>query len=156
MGSWPEAHWLFSGRRFSPWHEGLDTFNPFVAALLSKGGGLLPLLVLELLEISPRYGNELMELIAEKTQGGWVSNPGAIYPLMTQLEEHGLVQGVWQDPQKRTIRQYSLTAEGSREVGRMKAIIQPKLDEAVKVLRTLLADLDQLQVPVGPVAGGSV
>jgi DNA-binding PadR family transcriptional regulator len=155
MGSWPEAHWLFGGRRFSPWHQGLDTFNPFVATLLSKGGGLLALLVLELLAAAPRYGNELMELIAEKTRGGWVANPGAIYPLMNQLEVRGLVEGVWQDPLKRTIRQYSLTAEGRREVNRMKAIVRPKLDEAVEVLRTLCAGLGGAEVPAGAAGGGN-
>ena len=41
----------------------MDNFNPFVASLLSKGGGLLPLLVLVLLEQQPRYGNELMESV---------------------------------------------------------------------------------------------
>ena len=49
MGAWPEDHWAFGGRRFSPWHKGIDTFNPFVASLLSKGGGLLPLIVMNLL-----------------------------------------------------------------------------------------------------------
>ena len=84
-GAWPEQHWALGGRRFRPWHQGVDNFNPFVASLLSKGGGLLPLLVLVLLEQQPRYGNELMELITERTSGQWLANPGAIYPLMNML-----------------------------------------------------------------------
>lgn len=142
MHAWPEAHWVFGGRRFSPWHQGMDTFNPFVANLLSKGGGLLPLVVLQLLSRAPRYGNELMELIARRTGGGWMANPGAIYPLMTQLEERGLVQGKWEDPQKRTIRQYTLTAEGRLEVSRMVAVLRPKLEEAIEVLQAMLKDMD--------------
>ena len=39
FGTWPEEHWIFGGRRFSPWHQGMDSFNPFIATLLSKGGG---------------------------------------------------------------------------------------------------------------------
>jgi len=136
-GHFPEDHWAFGSRRFSPWHQGVDTFNPFVASLLSKGGGLLPLLVLHLLAQAPRYGNELMDLITEGTQGRWMSNPGAIYPLMTMLENEGLVAGKWTDPRKRTTRVYQLTAEGEEELQRLKAIIRPKLEEAIQVLTEL-------------------
>jgi DNA-binding PadR family transcriptional regulator len=139
MGVEPEDHWAFGGRRFTPWHQGVDSFNPFVASLLSKGGGLLPLLVMHFLSDRPRYGNELMDMIAEWTRGQWVANPGAIYPLMDELEENGLIKGEWEDPDKRTVRIYQLTEEGRQELPRLKSIVQPKLKEAVRVLK-LIAD----------------
>jgi len=142
MGAWPEDHWAFGGRRFSPWHQGLESFNPFVASLLSKGGGLLPLLVLNLLAQQPRYGNEIMDRIAEATGGSWMANPGAIYPLMTLLERQGLIEGRWDDPRKRTVRMYQLTEIGEQELDRLTAIVQPKLEEAIEVLQRLAADLD--------------
>jgi len=135
MGVAPEDHWAFGGRRFTPWHQGVDSFNPFVASLLSKGGGLLPLLVMHFLSDRPRYGNELMEMISEWTRGQWVPNPGAIYPLMDELEEHHLIRGEWEDPDKRTVRIYQLTEEGQQELQRVKAIVQPKLVECVRVLK---------------------
>lgn len=135
MGEWPEDHWAFGGRRFNPWHQGVDTFNPFVASLLSKGGGLLPLLVLHLIGQKPRYGNEVMNEIAERTNEQWVPNPGAIYPLMTELEEAGLIQGVWEDPDKRTVRIYSLTEKGQQELARMRTFIGPKLREATEIMQ---------------------
>jgi PadR family transcriptional regulator PadR len=141
MGDWPEGHWIFGGRRFSPWHQGMASFNPFVASLLSKGGGLLPLYVLHLVSQKPRYGNEIMELIAARTGGQWVSNPGAIYPLLTELEQQGLIEGLWEDPQKRTIRIYSLTKRGSEELSRLRAFVDPKLNEAIEVLTRLMKDL---------------
>jgi len=137
MGEWPEEHWAFGGRRFSPWHQGIDTYNPFLSPLLSKGGGLLPLIVLQLLVGRPRYGNEIMDIITERTQGQWVSNPGAIYPLLTMLEEEKLVEGEWGDPRKRTMRIYHLTSSGEKELARLKAIVRPKLEEAIKVLQEL-------------------
>jgi PadR family transcriptional regulator PadR len=140
-GASPEDHWFFGGRRFSPWHQGMDTFNPFVATLLSKGGGLLPLYVMQLVAQKPRYGNEIMEIIAERTGGQWVSNPGAIYPLLNLLEEQHLIEGAWEDPQKRTIRIYSLTEKGAQELARLKAIVHPKLTEAIKVMQGLEHDL---------------
>ncbi len=142
MGAWPEQHWAFGGRRFSPWHQGLDSFNPFVANLLSKGGGLLPLVVLLLLAQKPRYGNEIMSLIAERTGGRWVANPGAIYPLMAMLEREGLVYSEWEDPHKRTVRIYRLTPAGKEELARIKDIIRPKLQEALEVLQQIVHDID--------------
>lgn len=141
FGTWPEAHWIFGGRRFSPWHQGMDTFNPFVATLLSKGGGLLPLYVLHLIAQEPRYGNAIMELLAERTNGQWVSNPGAIYPLLTLLEKEGFIEGKWEDPDKRTVRVYTITPAGQAEVSRIEMIVMPKLNETVQVLQELINDL---------------
>ncbi|MCO5197965.1 MAG: PadR family transcriptional regulator [Anaerolineae bacterium] len=142
MGADPEDHWAFGGRRFSPWRQGMDSFNPLVAGMMSKGGGLLPLIVLNLLHEQPHYGNEIMELITERTNGQWIANPGAIYPLISVLEERGLVSGEWEDPVKRTVRIYKLTDEGTEELVRMKAIMRPKIEEAIDVLDQLTIDLN--------------
>ncbi len=146
MGEYPENHWAFSGRRFNPWRQGDDSFNPFVATLLSKGGGLLPLIVLNLLEEKARYGNEIMDEIGRMTAGKWVANPGAIYPLMTILEEQGLISGEWEDPRKRTVRIYTITEQGRAELPRLKAIVKPKLNEAIEVLTSMVAGLDEKNV----------
>jgi len=141
FGNWPEEHWFFGGRRFSPWHQGMDTFNPFVATLLSKGGGLLPLYILHLISQKPRYGNQIMQLLAERTNGQWVSNPGAIYPLLTLLEKEGFIEGKWEDPDKRTIRIYTITPKGQAEVSRIEMIVMPKLIETLQVLQEFIGDL---------------
>ncbi len=141
FGVWPEEHWIVGGRRFSPWHQGVDAFNPFVATLLSKGGGLLPLYVLHLIFQKPRYGNEIMELMSKRTNGQWVSNPGAIYPLLGQLEKEGFIEGKWEDPDKRTIRIYHITPAGQAEVHRIIMIVIPKLTETVQVLQEFINDL---------------
>lgn len=134
---------MFGGRRFRPWQVGESIFNPFVAAALSKGGGLLPLYVLHLLDQGPRYGNELMSLIAERTSGSWGNNPGAIYPLLTEMEEQQLVAGEWEDPDRRTIRRYTITEAGRDELDRLKAVMRPKLREALDVLKDVLDDLEE-------------
>ncbi len=140
-GNWPEDHWIFGGRRFSPWVQGMDSFNPFLANLLSKGGGLLPLYVLHLLSQKARYGNEIMDILSKQTDGNWVSNPGAIYPLLALLESKGFIEGKWEDPQKRTVRIYNITQSGQDELTRLKAIMIPKLTETMKILDILLNDL---------------
>jgi len=145
-GSWPEEHWALGGRRFSPWHQGQAQFNPFVANVLSKGGGLLPLYVLYLLFDRPHYGNEIMERISRSTEGQWVANPGAIYPLMEMLEKQGLINGDWEDPRKRSIKKYRLTEAGRKEADRLRSIVRPKLEEAIKVLRRLAQELGSVDM----------
>jgi PadR family transcriptional regulator, regulatory protein PadR len=155
FSNWPEEHWIFGGRRFSPWHQGMDTFNPFVATLLSKGGGLLPLYVLHLIAQQPRYGNEIMELLAARTNGQWVSNPGAIYPLLTLLEKEGFIDGKWEDPDKRTVRIYTITPAGQAEVARIEMIVMPKLTETVQVLQEFINDLQAQPAKNEPADGTS-
>ena len=100
---------------------------------------------MEILAQEPRYGNEITQEIGKRTRGQWVANPGAIYPLMTVLEEQALVSGEWEDPRKRTVRIYELTEKGRAELERLKAIVKPKLDEAIDVLEALSLDLDDNQ-----------
>ena len=146
LGTSPEKHWLFGGRRFKPWSTGKwgppGRFNPFVADLMSKGGGLLPLFVLHLLAEKPRYGNDIMHEIEERTEGRWGPNPGAIYPLLTLMEDGGLISGEWEDPDKRTRRIYHLTDEGEHELERLKEVMRPKLEEAINILRDLSDELE--------------
>ena len=145
MGVDPEKHWLFRGRRFKPWFSrrwrSPGLFNPFVAVIMSRGGGLLSLYVLHLLSQKPRYGNDIMREIETRTRKRWGSNPGAIYPLLTELEKSGMVKGTWEDPDKRTRRIYNITPDGKDELVRIKEVMRPKLDEAISVLRELSDDL---------------
>ena len=146
LGVAPEKHWLFGGRRFKPWISGRcgppGLFNPFVATILSKGGGLLSLFVLHLLAEKPRYGNDIMRQIEERTRGRWGSNPGAIYPLLDAMERRGLVEGKWEDPEKRTRRIYRLMPAGEPELERLKEVMRPKLEEAIRIMRHLHDELE--------------
>ena len=151
LGQPPEEHWMFGRRRFRPWQRGMAFFNPFVSAIFSRRGGLLPLYVLHLLDQEPRYGNELMNIIAERTAGGWSANPGAIYPLLNDLEEYGLIAGEWEDPQRRTVRRYTITESGRDELKRLKSVIHPKLQEAIDVLSGISDELGEEALAEKPV-----
>jgi DNA-binding PadR family transcriptional regulator len=146
LGTDPEKHWLFRGRRFKPWFSrkwgqpGL--FNPFIAVVLSRGGGLLSLYVLHLLQQKPRHGNEIMRELEARTKKGWGANPGAIYPLLSELGDRGMVAGTWDDREKRTRRIYRITAAGEEELKRLKEVMRPKLEEAIQVLQELSKDLE--------------
>jgi DNA-binding PadR family transcriptional regulator len=109
--------------------------------MLAKGGGLLPLLVLHLFEEQPLYGNEIMKTLQERTKGRWVSNPGVIYPMLNLMEEHRLVEGEWEDEDRRTRRFYRITQQGIEELARLKDVMKPRLKEASEILQSLLDEL---------------
>jgi len=80
---------------------------------------------------------KIISKITELTKEQWVANPGAVYPLIAELEEEEFVTGKWEDDIKRTKRIYSITDKGREELEQLKAIIKPKLGEAVEVLTEL-------------------
>jgi len=155
--AWPKdwhEHWVFGGRRFRQWSAGSEEVNPFVGAILSRGGGLLALYVLHLLAEQPRHGNEIMRQIEQRTMGSWASNPGAIYPLLSFMEEKGLVASQWADPDKRTRRVYRITEKGREELSNLSQVLRPKVMEAIEVLHVLYDDLyGQADQPASPSAG---
>ena len=55
------------------------------------GRGDLPLIVLALIEISPRHGYEIIKAIEERCGGAYAPSPGAVYPTLTLLEEQDYV-----------------------------------------------------------------
>src|SRR5438874_3511032 len=88
---------------------------------------VLPLLVLHFIAAAPSYGNQLMERIAQMTEGVLSVNPNTMYPLLRQLEQRGLIQGAWEHPERRTRRYYSITAAGRREYRRLHEEVRPFL-----------------------------
>jgi PadR family transcriptional regulator, regulatory protein PadR len=154
LGHEPGDHGVFGGRRFAAWWGpvGARRVNPLVALFLSRGGGLLPLLVLHFLSRSPRYGNDIMRELEQFTGGAWVSNPGAIYPLLRWMEHRGLVTGEWEDPDRRTRRIYTLTESGHREYARARELMKPGFREALGVIQSVYEALFQ---PSGTLNGHS-
>jgi DNA-binding PadR family transcriptional regulator len=67
---------------------------------------------LALLAEGPLHGYQIMQAIAERSQGLWRPSPGAIYPTLQQLEDEGLVVGEAGDGR----RVYRLTESGRRYV----------------------------------------
>jgi DNA-binding PadR family transcriptional regulator len=88
-----------------------------------------------------------MEILAEDTGGQWMSNPGAVYPLLALLERQGFIEGKWEDPQKRSIRIYSITKTGEEELTKIKAVMAPKIAETIKVLQGFIQGFDSSKEP---------
>lgn len=73
--------------------------------------------VLLLLSEEPMHGYQLMQTIADRTDGVWTPSPGAIYPTINQLEDEGLVS-VSADGGRKLV---SLTEAGATHVAENKA-----------------------------------
>ena len=58
----------------------------------SRRRGAVRVAVLLLLAEESMHGYQLMQTIAERTDGAWSPSPGAIYPTLNQLEDEGLVR----------------------------------------------------------------
>ena len=83
-----KAHWVFKKKSFRMWIEHSNV-NPFVKIILARSG-LLPLYVLHLLQSREMFGNEIMGEIEKRTHFACSPNPGAIYPLLKELEKENI------------------------------------------------------------------
>jgi DNA-binding PadR family transcriptional regulator len=100
--------------------------DPFTGGLRRRE--VLPLLVLHFISEGPSYGNQLMERIAEMTEGVLSVNPNTMYPLLRQLESRGLIEGKWEHPERRSRRYYSITKAGTKDYERLVEEVRPFLE----------------------------
>ncbi len=57
--------------------------------------GSAEMLILSLLEATPRHGYELSKLIEQRSHGALRFHAASLYPLLYRLEKRGWVQGHW-------------------------------------------------------------
>jgi DNA-binding PadR family transcriptional regulator len=73
--------------------------------------------ILALLGERPMHGYEMIQLLAERTNGMWQPSPGSVYPALQLLEDEGLITS--QETEGK--RLYSLTDQGRAEAERVAA-----------------------------------
>jgi len=82
---------------------------------LMRGAG--PVAVLRLLSDGPMYGYELVDALAQRTEGVLDMGQSTLYPLLYNLESQGLVKPQWQaGPSGRDRKYYALTAKGKKRL----------------------------------------
>ena len=75
-------------------------------------GGDVRAAALLLLDEQPRHGYDLIQEIGERSGGTWTPSPGSIYPVLSQLEDEGLIEFERVDGRKTA----SLTDTGTAHV----------------------------------------
>src|SRR3954465_14791412 len=113
--------------------------DPFTGGLRRRQ--VLPLLVLHFITQGPSYGNQLMERIAEMTEGVLSVNPNTMYPLLRQLESRGLIEGKWEHPERRSRRYYSITTAGAEEYDRLVEEVRPFLDSVRESIEAIVVEV---------------
>jgi len=84
------------------------------------GHGDLRLLLLALIAEKPRHGYDLIRAIEEKFAGAYSPSPGAIYPLLTMLEEQDLIRSTPEGAKKL----YTVTPDGETWLKENDAAVQ--------------------------------
>jgi DNA-binding PadR family transcriptional regulator len=119
--------------------QGPGSADPFVGGL--RRSGLVSLLVLHYVADGPCYGNQLMDRIGELTAGALRINPNTMYPLLRSMETRGLLDGVWEDPDRRSRRFYRITAAGESERKRLAGELAPNLEAIVSTIELIRHEL---------------
>ncbi len=82
---------------------------------LMRGAG--PVAVLKLLESGAKYGYELVDALARRSEGVLDMGQSTLYPLLYNLEAQGLVKAEWRDGDaSRPRKYYSLTSKGKKRL----------------------------------------
>jgi DNA-binding PadR family transcriptional regulator len=114
---------------------GAGSTDPLIGDL--RRAGLLPLLVLHFVSRDEAYGNQLIERIAELTDGALAVNPNTMYPLLRSLEAQGLIEGEWEHPERRSRRFYRATPAGLAAREQLAAELGPRLDRISRSIRSI-------------------
>ncbi len=84
---------------------------------LMRGAG--PVAVLSLLSRQPMYGYELVDALAQRTDGVLAMGQSTLYPMLYNLQAKGLIKANWQESQQgRQRKYYSLTGKGKKRLAR--------------------------------------
>ncbi|MFI6595255.1 PadR family transcriptional regulator [Nonomuraea sp. NPDC050536] len=87
--------------------------------------------ILALLAEEPRNGYQIIQEIAERSEGGWKPSPGAVYPALQQLTDEGLVVAEESEGRK----SFRLTDEG-------RAYVEAHADEVRAPWDEMRPDID--------------
>ena len=96
------------------------------------GRGDVRTAVLALLTEGPRHGYQMIGEIAERSGGAWKPSPGSIYPVLSALQDEGLVD----DEKIEGKRVFSLTDAG-------RAYVEDRADELAHVFDANSSDEDE-------------
>lgn len=91
--------------------------------------------VLALLAEGPRHGYQMIQEITERSGGAWRPSPGSIYPVLSALQDEGLVD----DEKVEGRRVFSLTDAG-------RAVVAERADEIARVFEDNRADDDESDI----------
>lgn len=107
--------------------------------------GLLRHVIIRVLHSKDMTGSDIMRIMDERTEGNWRPSPGSIYPLLSQLEEEGIIETVRTEGRSKT---YSLSEDGRariHEILHKRGDVEHKAKLHRMMLLQLLEPYDRVQ-----------
>ncbi|MFC4586940.1 PadR family transcriptional regulator [Sphaerisporangium corydalis] len=126
--------WDFARGPFGPGFGFGGGRSPFGRGGRKAKRGDVRAAILALLAEEPRNGYQVIQEIAERSQGGWKPSPGAVYPALQQLTDEGLVRAEETDGRKTfalTEAGLAYVAEHPEEVRAPWEDMTPNVDDSV-------------------------
>jgi DNA-binding PadR family transcriptional regulator len=102
---------------------------------------IVKLLILNMLIRKSHYGNEIIDKIEISLGYKWRPSPGMIYPLLRNMEEDLLIEGWWDEPDKKTKRHYKITDIGIKHYESIKSLYKPLLEESLSIIGSTIKAL---------------
>ncbi len=99
------------------------------------------LYILHLLTESHCYGNMIKDEIKLRLDNKWEPSPGMIYPLLSELESEGYIEGWWDEPNKRSIKRYKITNKGMDHYKVLLLQNKPAFDDSLTIIQNALKDI---------------
>lgn len=99
---------------------------------------IVKMFILCFLSQRSHYGNELIDKIEISLNYKWRPSPGMIYPLLRTMEDNQLIEGWWEEPDKKTKRNYKITDIGIKHFEKLKLLYKPLLDESLTIITNTL------------------
>ena len=97
--------------------------------------GTLEMILLHMLAEEPRYGYELVSQLDERTGGAVSMKDGTLYPVLYRLEDRGLIEAEWSQPQRGVPRKYyRRTDAGTRHLEELRAQWSAFVDSVERLL----------------------
>lgn len=114
-----------------------------MSELIAKQRGRLRSMILWLLYQSPKRGIDIIDDVYKMTWGFWKPSPGSVYPLLSKMEEDGVIRKI--DSER-----YTITDKGIKEIEEILPLKhRSSIDDAVEELEglsTFFSEVDKTQL----------
>jgi DNA-binding PadR family transcriptional regulator len=114
-----------------------------MSELIAKQRGRLRSIILWLLYQSPKRGIDIIDDVYKMTWGFWKPSPGSVYPLLSKMEEDGVIRKI--DGER-----YTITDKGIKEIEEILPLKhRSSIDDAVEELEglsTFFGEVDKTQL----------
>src|SRR5215472_8148609 len=114
--------------------------HPFGRGPRARRGDVRAVILDLLAEGHPWNGYQIIQEIAERTQGVWRPSAGSVYPALQQLEDEGLISPEGEGRR----RMYTLTDEGREYVGAHAAELRASWDAAAGMADDVAIELHDM------------